>query len=479
MMQHQDDLASSAPRSHALLLAAIIAAIAIGVAALLVDARTLLLVVAVIGVGVIGVRYPFAAVWAYLFVAVLRPEEFGPPDKVLRLQLVLAIYCVVALFVLPTLFGYPLRLRFSVIDATTLPLFVVPFLIAPAAFWRTLALRSAYDFAKNGFGYAIARVYARTLRQIKLLLWCFALATGTMAVLGLHRWATGKLVVGEGGILRLAGVGTSFGDANSLANVLVTGLPMLACLYWISRSRLSRLLLIGLAAVHAATVSLTGSRSAALSLLAAALVIAWRSPRRMRTVVAVALGLVTIWILSPASLRGRYLSVGHYWREATYLQRAESRRAGWLMLRDHPLTGVGLGCFKDARRSEYDGVWLNAHNVYAQVLGETGLLGGFAFLLYIGGIFYGIRTLRRRLRAHAGAPHHDDLRHIANAIEALMIVLLIQGMAAHNLLRFVYFPLPALLVAMLALVESPGESAAAPESSPPAPAESSWHRRSD
>jgi O-antigen ligase len=214
-------------------------------------------------------------------------------------------------------------------------------------------------------------------------------------------------------------------------------------------------------------------------LLAAAVVIAWRSPRMMRTVVAVALGLVSIWIFSPASLRARYLSVRHYWREATYLQRMESRRVGWLMLRDHPLTGVGLGCFKDARRVQYDGVWLNAHNVYSQVLGETGLLGGFAFLLYVGGIFYGVRRLRRRLREHAGAPHHDDLRHITNAIEALMIVLLIQGMAAHNLLRFVYFPLPALLVAMLALVESSAPAEPEPESSPPAPVESSWHRHSN
>ena len=53
MMEHHDDLTEGAPRPQLLLLLAIIAALGIGVAALLVELRTLLLVTAVIGVGLV------------------------------------------------------------------------------------------------------------------------------------------------------------------------------------------------------------------------------------------------------------------------------------------------------------------------------------------------------------------------------------------------------------------------------------------
>ena len=68
------------------------------------------------------------------------------------------------------------------------------------------------------------------------------------------------------------------------------------------------------------------------------------------------------------------------------------------IVRDHPWVGTGLGSFKTVYRQYQsfpdDSLWDHAHNDYAEVLAETGLIGGgltaLAILLFLNLSFRGL-----------------------------------------------------------------------------------------
>jgi O-antigen ligase len=82
------------------------------------------------------------------------------------------------------------------------------------------------------------------------------------------------------------------------------------------------------------------------------------------------------------------------------VERMAHWQAGWHMFRDHPLLGVGIGNF-NVRYPDYyvresfrvsEG---HAHNIYIQMLAETGLAGLCVYLTLIAGIgFLALRVVR-------------------------------------------------------------------------------------
>ena len=107
--------------------------------------------------------------------------------------------------------------------------------------------------------------------------------------------------------------------------------------------------------------------------------------------------------------------------------RKEGLKAGVEMCRRFPVTGVGLGNFVPYRMKNLDGSYLVAHNTIGGVLGETGLFGGVAFLLFVSGVFVN----RRKTKLLANMLPHPQLELLANLTTACrdsMIVLLFCGM---------------------------------------------------
>jgi O-antigen ligase len=87
--------------------------------------------------------------------------------------------------------------------------------------------------------------------------------------------------------------------------------------------------------------------------------------------------------------------------EYSFRGRSSAQIAGWMMFRDHPITGVGLGNFP-AHYQEYsrqlgiDGSrWEQApHNLYLEILTERGLIGLSAFAVLLWFLFRGMQTAR-------------------------------------------------------------------------------------
>lgn len=183
--------------------------------------------------------------------------------------------------------------------------------------------------------------------------------------------------------------------------------------------------LIGLAAFV-----LSRSRGGVLALGGAVLIYAavqlprggfgWRKLAVVVLVIAVVLSLVA-WI-GGAEVWERYAAIGALDKEPSmqFRLRAAAQTVG--MALEFPLLGTGLGTFAEAYAlyspGTSDKMLRRAHNDYAQVLAECGLLGGLAVLWAL------LLLVRRGLGpglSRRGSPHRWVVRGIAVGVLALLL----------------------------------------------------------
>lgn len=303
----------------------------------------------------------------------------------------------------------------------------------------TLTLADAYRWGVTLAIYVIARETLRTRRDWAVLLACFCAGATGEAWIG-----TVQSQLGLGNPSFAVAVGLSrafgtFGRPNSYAAYLEQTFPLaLAAGAWAAaqlpaawarwratwrgplaqergaaRALTGRLAvaagIIGTGVVVGAAILLSFSRGAWLGTVAAIIVMTMLSGRRAATamlLITVALGLFLALggtDVLPDVLAARIESfatdivVTNY--EETPITDAnfavKERTAYWFgglkMIRDYPLTGVGLGNFG----VRYDGGYytapflksqVHAHNYYIHIAAETGLPGLLAYLLLIGGV---------------------------------------------------------------------------------------------
>jgi O-antigen ligase len=123
---------------------------------------------------------------------------------------------------------------------------------------------------------------------------------------------------------------------------------------------------------------------------------------------------------------------------------------------DHPMTGVGVGQFKNYNPPERKERWLETHNVLIQVAAETGLFGllAFSFLLFAAAAA-AITTQRRvryALRRGAARDEHrdDDARALGEhmlGLSAGLIGWFVCAMFASVAYNWTFYYLLALVVA--------------------------------
>jgi|ERR1043165_2648646 putative inorganic carbon (HCO3(-)) transporter len=231
--------------------------------------------------------------------------------------------------------------------------------------------------------------------------------------------------------------------SNSLAGFLNLILPIALGLLLIHRSARVRLLAGLSVACGAAALILTASRGGFASFLAELLLAAFYVARRATSrkwllvagLVTAALGLILFfgfvrspWVQEDQSAEMRLL----FWGVASAL------------FLSSPIVGVGYGNFRDLYNLPgiASGVF-DVHNLYLQLLAETGVLGFFAFLKTI------LHVFRKCLRALKS--HNRDLRTIINfaALGAVISLLL------HGFVDFLFIVSPqftALFWLILALI---------------------------
>ncbi len=81
-------------------------------------------------------------------------------------------------------------------------------------------------------------------------------------------------------------------------------------------------------------------------------------------------------------------------------QRLDILKTGWHIFTDHPLLGVGIGCYNEANARYAPKLGRrDAHNTYMSLAAEMGLPGLLLWLGLVGSVLGQVRRLRRRLEA--------------------------------------------------------------------------------
>jgi len=210
--------------------------------------------------------------------------------------------------------------------------------------------------------------------------------------------------------------------------------------------RRSRLLDGGVAALGTLAIALTLTRNAYLGLAAGILVLVllWR-PKSLFVLAPV--GLV-VFLAAPAVVRDRARSAFDP-ADETVRDRVAMWKAGRLMVRDHPLFGVGPGRIKevypDYRQPGFvDPHVGHLHNNLVMTAAETGLPSAAFYLWLVGAVVAG--GVRR-----ARAPGEDAVKPFARGAVAAFAALFVAGMFEYNF-GDVEILIPSLVLAVVPFV---------------------------
>jgi O-antigen ligase len=257
-------------------------------------------------------------------------------------------------------------------------------------------------------------------------IWAFAAAGGLLAAVAVFQQLTGTYgaeylgfanVEEDRGLQRAAGPL----DPNFFGMVLVAAGSLALYLWLSSRRGAAGLAALALAIASAAGIVFTYSRGSFLA--AAAVLVAVAVLRRIPLwLPATALAIIVVAgvTLLPVEAKTRLsemTSTGDAAASATdesISNRFAENVAAIHMFGDFPLTGVGANNYPvryleysqqiglDPRAEERTGVGQEPHNLYLEVLAETGFLGALAFFVLIGAALTGAWRGRRALPAGDG-----------------------------------------------------------------------------
>ncbi len=269
------------------------------------------------------------------------------------------------------------------------------------------------------------------------------IAVGFVAVMGLYllhsfrEYLAGRHTY-RMGIARMIGVDTTLGDPNSFGASIVFALPIVVALWKTGvGGKLGRWMLFGYVGLSSLCILLTGSRSSLLGLLIWFTIIIWGTKYRFKALVLFAAMAPLTFVALPDSLQTRFETiVNPEVRTKSDTESGEGRWYGLVMgleqWGNYPLTGIGPGAWRPANNTK-----IESHNLYGQLLGETGTLGGAAFCMLLLCFWANLRLIRR-VRREVPAWENDLVFTLPAAIGVAVFLLLFMGNFGHNLFRFTW-----------------------------------------
>ena len=240
------------------------------------------------------------------------------------------------------------------------------------------------------------------------------------------------------GIARMIGVDTTLGDPNSFGASIIFALPIVVALWNAGiGGRLGRKLLIGYVGLSSLCILLTGSRGSLLGLLVWFTIIIWGTKYRFRALAGFIVAAPLAFVALPESLQTRFETIiNPEVGPANAQESGEGRKQGLIkgfqQWANNPLTGIGPGAWRPANNT-----MIESHNLYGQLVGETGTLGAMGFLAILYCFWKNLRAVKRVRRDMPGAAN-DLVFTLPSAIGTAVFLLLFMGNFGHNLFRFTW-----------------------------------------
>lgn len=268
-------------------------------------------------------------------------------------------------------------------------------------------------------------------------------AVGFLTVMGMYLLHSLKEYIGgrytfRMGISRMIGVDSTLGDPNSFGASIVFSLPIVAALWKAGiGGRAGRNLLAGYVALSCLCILLTGSRSSLLGLIVWFMIAIWSTRYRLVAFTAFAIAAPMAFLALPAELQNRFETminpeVGPKNAQESGEGRITGFFTGMELWAAYPLTGIGPGAWRPCT-----GSLIESHNLYGQLVGETGTLGAIAFLSILGCFAWNLLAVRRDRLAHP--ERRSDLVYtLSSAVGVSVFLLMFMGNFGHNLFRFTW-----------------------------------------
>jgi putative inorganic carbon (HCO3(-)) transporter len=427
---------------HVGFIALIAAAIGLGLLALFMDTTVLLAVVLAVMAGIATLAYPMLGLIAFIVLNFIRPSDWVAGLGALPLAKLVGGGTLLAICVryLPNRdFRYNYRQTWLLL-AFALALFVsVPF-----SFWPGKSLNVSLDFLKLILFYLIFVNIVRSVKSLRIVSIITMLSVAVLAFSSVKAYMAGSFRAG-------ADIGAGmFGDANDVAQVYVTVLPL--AFFWNLRTAFRDLRFWGYAIAMGFATILTQSRGGMLGLAAVVFCVMLRGRNKLVGTLIFAVLALAVAGLLPSQFSDRYKSIGTYEEDASAMGRIDAWKAGTQMMLTRPLTGVGIGCFDIAFGQKYrpagffSNKWMAPHNTLVQIGGETGLIGLSLWLWMFG---YCVVQLRRLKPAGTD----KEKEEIDLARDSLLIGFLGFGVTAFFLTQGLNYLLYFLIAATVCVVK--------------------------
>jgi len=365
-----------------------------------------------------------APYWGLVLFAVCLPVEFYIPvtpgiDVTSHEALLALTWC--AWFVQQARFGGRLRHPGAWIAAA-------PFVLAIAA--SAVGTGRPVEFAHGSLRWllpvAAALLAIEVLpgeRELRRVMHGVLISAVALSILGVAQWALGRGNLGL--VLTDTGAGASnlmfgahvrahgtFFHANHFAAYLILAAGCLIGLLQQANKTLLKIGYASLLAVIALAIGASFSRGGWIAFAIAAAIAAAVSPNRrrlFRLILVFVLAGSILLSLKPEPAAGflqRFNSLGALSRDDTVRERYRIIRAGWLLFRQAPATGIGPGAYREeASRLGFIGMpalgmTTHVHCLYLQLLIEAGIAGAVGLAVALAAGWWRIALgLRRRADA--------------------------------------------------------------------------------
>lgn len=340
-----------------------------------------------------GILGSILVLWRYEIgvFAVVGAIPLAPTMGLLGLILITAVSYIIRLFRDKTM-----RFRVNILDYFVVLFGIVLFYSSITSYTPSNSLFALSIHIAYILFYFILVNTIKTRQQLYTLIALLVLSTTITSLYGLYQLktvgATSEAWVDTTLFEDIkARVGSTFENPNVLGEYLVLIIPVAIAMLWGQRRWFSRLITLGLTAIMLVCLIYTYSRGAYIGLMLAFALFAVLRDRRF--VVLGVIGLLLLPFVLPPSVINRFASIGNLSDTSS-----SYRISVWLgslkVVQDYWPSGIGLGL--EPFKLIYPKYSLNAayahhsHNIYIQLLIETGITG---FLMFIAMIVVYYKTM--------------------------------------------------------------------------------------
>jgi len=308
------------------------------------------------------------------------------------------------------------------------------------------------QIARAAVLYGLTTLLMRTRTRLMHGVAALIASAGAIGLLILFQVATGQFDNEFGGLARVknahiygdvfqARIAGPNGDPNFFARMLLLAIPPAVILGFQARERWQRRLSLLAAAIVTATLAVTYSRGAMLALAVMTLMMLRALHVRWQSTAIVALALLLVLLLLPASVTERFVTIEQILPgeeetlhpDSSIEERRMLMSVAWMMFGANPLGGVGIANYT-TRYDDYVGATSSVfrqyeetsdlhfpHNLALELAAETGVIGLVAFAA----------LLIAAWRALGRAQSDPQLAPVATAFRISLVGFLVAGLFLH------------------------------------------------